>query len=151
MNRTKFPVRITPDDIAKNRNKFKAYAVLPVPKHYQSGIQFDTIGVTTFKKYIIRTYETLLAQKAFTFSDCWDTPFIISTEDKIPRVVNIQSDTQTQAQPNKQKTPRPPVLNNISQPTFKIQTQPSTQPTHMQSSMDFTQDVGSYYALPHRK
>lgn len=160
MNRSKFPTRVTTVEIEKNSSKFKAYAVLPVPEYAQK-IQFDTIGVTTFKKYIIRSYEKLLAQKAFTIPDCWDIPFVISAEAKVPRVVNISQGNQAQAQtPSKQQVVTQSMpLNIIQQPFTKLPTQlqnkppssPQIQQSQMNPSMDFTQDVGSYYALPHRK
>lgn len=168
MNRSNFPVRYSPEEIEANRNKIKAYVVLPVPPH-AAALQFETIGRTTFKKYVLKAYETLFAQGAFPITDYWNTPFIISPEAKAVHIVHTHNQlkikVKTQAKPQaKPTTNRIEIKTETQQQQQKQQpstsTSTSTQPQispKAQSSQtmnrpdDFSIDDGGYYAPPHRK
>lgn len=149
MNRTKLPTRFTPQEIELNRDKLRAYAVLPVPEHAIIPLQFETIGRTTFKKYIIKSYEALFSQRKFPVSDFWNVPYIISTvPTTVPHVINIEQ--QPPAKSQQQQTPKP----QTSQPDFQGKVFPQPQPKSAQINppMDFSLDNGSkYYAPSHRK
>lgn len=138
MNRTKFPTRLSPQEIELKRNQLKAYAVLPVPAHAVP-LQFETIGRTTFKKYITKAYETLYSQGAFPIIDIWNCPFIISPDAKVPHVVNITPQSQTQQPTQSQPSPQ--------QPPSQTPAPAPARATQMNSSMD----NGTFYAPPHRK
>lgn len=155
MNRSNFPVRFSSEDIEANRNKIKAYVVLPVPPH-AAALQFETIGRTTFKKYVLKAYENLFAQNAFPIADYWNTPFIISPEAKVPHIVHTQSQVRIQAKP--QGKPQTQIQSQgpiETQPQKQPQIQPQkpqTQPVQaMNQPDDFSIDDGGYYAPPHRK
>lgn len=172
MNRTNFPKRCSPDEIEVNRSKLKAYVVVPVPQHAAEG-QFETIGRTTFKKFVIKAYENLVGQSGFSIHDFWNVPFIVSKTTKKPHIVKIPTDTirahvtpktktqirtLTQIQPKKQfpvqlKTPTAFKTSTQIKASPQIQTlpQPQLQSLEMNQSGDFSMDDGNFYAPTHSK
>lgn len=175
MNRSNFPIRFSPEEIEANRDKIKAYVVLPVPPHANAA-QFETIGRTTFKKYVLKSYENFLAKNAFSSSDYWNTPFVISKKVKQPQIIKTQTQARNQGKTKAKNQSKPqlqpqtqiqtkPQINAEAEPQqqqTQIQTQPQkplqpqkppqTQPVEtMNRADDFSMDDGSYYALPHRK
>ncbi|XP_031637468.1 nuclear RNA export factor 2 [Contarinia nasturtii] len=107
MNRSNFPKRFGPDEIEANRNKIKAYVVCPVPEHAVPQ-QFETIGRTTFKKYILKVYENLYDQSAFPISKYWNIPFVVSHDTRIPYIVHTATNvkTVTKLKPVEKQTPK---------------------------------------------
>lgn len=157
MNRNRIPTRLSPQEIESKRNKLKAYAVLPVPEHAVPG-QFETIGRTTFKKYIQKAYETLYSKSAFPIAEFWNIPYIISPDATFPHVVNITPQSQTQSQPPAQlqaataQSPRQisaAVSAPVSAPIPASVLAPVTQINPSMSN--FSADDGTYYAPSHRK
>ncbi|XP_055309871.1 nuclear RNA export factor 2 [Sitodiplosis mosellana] len=163
MNRSNFPVRLSPDEIEANRNNISAYVVLPIPPHAVP-LQFETIGRTTFKKYVVKAYENLFAQDAFPIQDYWNIPFVIAREAKVPHLVHTQ--TQIKIPVNPKATPKAKLLtqnlvpiDTRNQPKQQQRQQPQTQPQNppqsqsastMNQSDDFSIDAG-YYAPPHHE
>lgn len=128
MNRSNFPVRYSPKEIEANRNKIKAYVVLPVPPHAVP-LQFETIGRTTFKKYVLKAYETLFAQSAFPITDYWNTPFIVSPEAKVVHIVHTHNQLKIQVKTQaKTKAKAKPTTNRIEIKTEPQQQQQKKQP-----------------------
>lgn len=173
MNRSNFPTRFSPEEIEANRSKIPAYVVLPIPTH-ATQLQFESIGRTTFKKYVLKAYENLFVQDAFPIADYWNTPFIVSPEAKVPHIVHTQTDLRIQVNPQAppkakalaqnlvpiKTTPQPQPKKQPQQPQQQQQQpQPQTQPQKspevqaaatMNQPDDFSID-GGYYAPPHRK
>lgn len=149
MNSKVFPVRLEPEEIEASRDQIKSYVVLPVPSS-QAEKQFETIGRTTFKKFIIKAYETLFTQNSFHTPDFLSIPFIISRTCKIPYIVHTKSQNQTETQ-----------INNPSQSQAKVEATkaaPNKQPLQGQRQLtsvqmtDLVHDAdGGYYAPAHRK
>lgn len=84
-----FPLRFEPEQIDSNRNQIKSYVLLPVPKHAEH-TPFESIGRTTFKKYITKSYEDLISQGPF-IADFFSFPFVISKEATVAQVVHVQN------------------------------------------------------------
>lgn len=178
MNRTNFPKRCSPEEIEVNRSNLKAYVVLPVPPYAAEG-QFETIGRTTFKKFVIKAYENLVGQSGFPIHDFLNVPFIVSKTTKKPHIVKISTDTinlstqikpqahvtpktknqirtLTQIQPKKQfpvqlKTPNALKTSTQIRASPQIQTLPQPQSLEMNQSDDFSMDDGNFYAPTHSR
>lgn len=65
---------------------------MPVPKHAEH-TPFETIGRTTFKKYITKSYEELISQSPF-IPDFFSLPFVISKEATVPQLVHTQKKSE---------------------------------------------------------
>lgn len=165
MNRSNFPTRLSPDEIEAQRNQIKAYVILPVPPHAVP-LQFETIGRTTFKKYVLKAYENLFEQDAFPISDYWNIPFVVSPDARVPHIVHTQSQVKIKVNPQiKAKKPTQlvaPKTNEFHKPRTLTQIKPNAQltqpkpqkPTSTQAMNrpdDFSIDDGGHYAPPHRK
>lgn len=153
-----YPIRLSQEHIDAHRDQIKTYVVLPIPNHAQN-VPFETIGVTTFKKYILKSYQTLFCQPFFTSSVYTKVPFVISDKPVIPHVVHTQQQQQTQKQPQtQQQQPSNPPKSIQSQPQLQSQTsvqaqtlvQAQTKPVN--DMADFTLDSDkSYYEPSHSK
>lgn len=102
------PPRVSLEDILANH--IDRYIVLPVPP-YSKPRDFETIGRTTFKRYVIRLYtENFSLEK-----DLWSIPFLLLPEAQNPYIIN---------RPNKQI---------VAEPAMNIKTEPkhdSMAPSH---------------------
>lgn len=147
-----YPIRLSQEHIDAHRDQIKTYVVLPIPNHAQN-VPFETIGVTTFKKYILKSYQTLFCQPFFTSSVYTKVPFVISDKPVIPHVVHTQQQQQTQKQPQtQQQQPSNPPKSIQSQPQLQSQTSVQAQTKPVNDMADFTLDSDkSYYEPSHSK
>lgn len=119
------PVRFSQEQIDANRSQIKIFVVLPIPPH-ATQVQFETIGRTTFKKYVIKCYEDLFDKGSLKTSDFTNVPFVVSETATAPHVVRVLSQQQQQP-PNQsakpQNTSRTPAIQQQSQSKAPVQQQ----------------------------
>lgn len=97
-----FPTRLTEEEILANP-AYTAYVILNIPTHGQN-VPFDTIGRTTFKKFIIKSYTDFYDCGSLKTSNFKSVPFVISEKPTIARVVYPSSETNANnPNPNKKK------------------------------------------------
>lgn len=131
-----FPTRMTEEEILANP-AHTAYVVLNIPTHGQN-VPFDTIGRTTFKKFILKAYADFYDSGALKTSDFKSVPFVISKTPTVARVVHLANKRQapeTIYPGNSQKKNKvvSPVKKNQSQNQVK-QVHPPPKPTQLQSA-----------------
>lgn len=86
------PTRISLAEIEKRKDEIPIYAVLPIPP-FGENVPFETIGRTTFKKYVRQTYDRLQSRNELPASGyCTHIPFIILQNCKEPYVVRIKNE-----------------------------------------------------------
>lgn len=161
-----FPTRLTEEEILGNPD-YTTYVVLNIPEHGKA-VAFDTIGRTTFKKFILKSYADFYDRGALQTSNFKTVPFVISKTPTTARVVTKS---------NKRQTPNQTQVPNTNNKKKKLQDQnpnlihlrPSTsqsqsaqfvqEPTNIQPinnimepllTMEITDDE-NYYAPSHCK
>lgn len=160
-SRSSFPVRFSQEQIDANRNQIKAYVVLPIPKH-ANNVPFETIGRTTFKKYILHSYGNLFSQGSLKTNDFNNIPFVITEKPTIAHVVYVENTTLSQKsqqqQHPRQKSQQQSSVQSQSQAHGKPSTsqsnqiQSKSQPTQVNKMADFSLETDdSYYAPSHSK
>lgn len=87
-----FPTRLTEEEILANP-AYTAYVILNIPTHGQN-VPFDTIGRTTFKKFIIKSYTDFYDNGSLKTSNFKSVPFIISETPTVARVVYVSNNRQ---------------------------------------------------------
>lgn len=118
-----FPIRLTEEEILANP-EYTAYVILNIPEHGKS-TAFDTIGRTTFKKYIIKEYSNFYAIGALKTSNFRSVPFVIS---KVPTLARVAyKSNKRQSQENTADTAQS--KKNRSQNPNLVQLRPSTSQT----------------------
>lgn len=80
-----FPPRLTEEEIVANP-EYTAYVILNIPTHGKN-VPFDTIGRTTFKKFILKAYTDFYDNGSLKTSNFRSVPFVISKTRTIQRVV----------------------------------------------------------------
>lgn len=86
------PTRISLAEIEKKKDEFPMYAVLPIPP-FGENVPFETIGRSTFKKYIRQTYDRLQSRNELPASGyCTHIPFVILQNCKEPYVVRTENE-----------------------------------------------------------
>lgn len=86
------PTRISLAEIEKKKDEIPIYAVLPIPP-FGENVPFETIGRSTFKKYIRQTYDRLQSRNELPASGyCTHIPFVIMKNCNEPYVVRIKND-----------------------------------------------------------
>lgn len=75
------PSRVSLDEISANH--IEKYVVLPLPPNCKPK-DFETIGRTTFKKYVIRLYSEFFSLEP----DCWNIPFLLLPEAINPYIMH---------------------------------------------------------------
>lgn len=98
-----FPTRLTEEEIVSNP-AYTAYVVLNIPTHGRN-VPFDTIGRTTFKKFILKSYADFYDSGSLKTSNFKSVPFVISKTPTVARVVYV---------PNKRQAPEPNTADNNS-------------------------------------
>lgn len=107
-----FPIRLTEEEVLANP-AYSAYVILNIPTHGQN-VPFDTIGRTTFKKFVLKSYAEFYDNGSLKTSDFKSVPFVISKTPTVARVVYISNNRQpvdtNAGNPNKKKklTPQKP-------------------------------------------
>lgn len=74
------PPRVSLEDILKNQ--IAKFIVLPVPPHSKPW-EFENIGRTSFKKYVIGLYQQFFSLE----DDLWQIPFLLSSEARNPHII----------------------------------------------------------------
>lgn len=86
------PTRISLAEIEKKKDEIPIYAVLPIPP-FGDKVPFETIGRTTFKKFIRQTYDRLQSRNELPASGyCTHIPFVILPNCKEPYVVRMKNE-----------------------------------------------------------
>lgn len=171
-----YPPRLTEEEILSNP-AYTAYVILNIPTHGQN-VPFDTIGRTTFKKFILKAYADFYDNGSLKTSNFKSVPFVISKTPTIARVVYVPnkrqtSDTNTSDTSSTKKKKLSPYKQNQSQnqikqvhpppkpapkPAQQLPT-PQIQPTPQVENLlapaltiEMTNDTdGDYYAPAHCK
>lgn len=89
------PIRYSLKEIEALKNEIKMYVVLPIPETSGS-TPFETIGRTTFKKYIKKLYEKLQWSGELPPGSYVHIPFVILKNARDPYVVHIQDEIKTE-------------------------------------------------------
>lgn len=97
-----FPTRLSEEEILANPT-YTAYVVLNIPTHGHN-VPFDTIGRTTFKKFILKSYADFYDNGSLKTSNFKSVPFVISKTPTTARVVYV----------NKRQAPNGNTANNLS-------------------------------------
>lgn len=137
------PIRISMTDIEKKMDEFPIYAVLPIPQ-FGENVPFETIGRTTFKKYIRQSYDRLQSRNELPASGyCTHIPFVISQNCKEPYVVRAKKDpnkTPVNAliKPGTSLSKAPSISNeNVTNVTKNNAKSSDTAPSHSEYSANF--------------
>lgn len=101
---TVFPTRLSLGHVEANRSQFPSYVVLPLPPHSHN-TSFETIGVTTFKKYITKAYESLQVASSvpFVILSTATTAHIVHPAPKIPDTLDKMNSIQDKFAPSHRK------------------------------------------------
>lgn len=83
------PIRYSLEEIEAKKDQIKLYVVLPIPQ-FSGHTPFETIGRTTFKKYVKKSYEELQLRKELPLGDYINIPFVVLHKIKNPYVVCLQ-------------------------------------------------------------
>lgn len=164
-----FPPRFDSEEEILANPAHTAYIILNIPTHGQS-VPFETIGRTTFKKFVLKAYTDFYDSGALKTSNFKSVPFVISKTPTVARVVYLPNDnrqmldTVTLASAKKakfspQKQNQNPSQNQIKQvhpppkPTPKIQTVPVGNLLAPALTIEMTNDTDGddYYAPSHCK
>lgn len=89
-----FPTRFNSEEEILANPAYSAYVVLNIPTHGQN-VPFDTIGRTTFKKYILKSYTDFYDNGSLKTSNFKIVPFVISKTPTVARVVYVPNKRQT--------------------------------------------------------
>lgn len=166
-----FPTRLSEEEILANP-AYTTYVVLNIPQHGQN-VPFDTVGRTTFKKFILKSYADFYDSGALKTSNFKSVPFVISKTPTVARVVYVPNKRQApeantannNSKKNKVVSPQKPNQNQnqIKQvhpppkPVPKPAPSPQIQLAPVQNllaptlTIDMSNDDGDYYAQSHCK
>lgn len=171
-----YPIRLTEEEILSNP-AYTSYVVLNIPTHGKH-VPFDTIGRTTFKKYIVKSYTDFYDNRTLKTTDFKSVPFVISKTPTIARVVLVSSkrqapeiNTNTTSKKSKQhnpnlikvqpqkSSPQKPIATvqaqQLQSTHNQVQNQPQTQVHNLLEpalTLEMTNDTATdYYAPSHCK
>lgn len=113
-----FPTRLSEEEILANP-AYTAYVVLNIPTHGQN-VPFDTIGRTTFKKFILKSYADFYDNGSLKTSNFKSVPFVISKTPTVARVVYVPNKRQA---PDANATNNSQKKNKVASPLKKNQSQ----------------------------
>lgn len=114
---SQIPERYTLEQIEAAKNKIPCYVVLPVPPLCNPN-QFETVGRTTFKKYVRHSYDELYARNELPRGNYLNIPFIVLRSAKNPYVVDTS--TRTTANVNIPFKETPPISDGFAPPHSKF-------------------------------